>query len=188
MKIVMIIAARTHDRPATAGSWAGDAVACDVSTVIASRLLKSCAGNKHQLRHHEQSAGDRGGLPCKPCGAVDRDGTGFAIFSEFGGSPRKAFPRSGATPPKRSIGMSSERKASVEQRAYKIWEEEGRPHGRDQEHWHRAERDLIGHPDAAKAPEAAVKAKRKAAPKSAKPVPSAAPKPAPAKSARTPKT
>jgi hypothetical protein len=98
MKIVMIIAARTHDRPATAGSWAGDAVACDVSTVIASRLLKNCAASKHQLRRREQSGGERDGLPCKRCGTVDRDGTGFAIFFEFGSSPKKAFPPSGATP------------------------------------------------------------------------------------------
>jgi hypothetical protein len=98
--------------------------------------------------------------------------------------------------------MSSERKTSVEQRAYKIWEEEGRPHGRDQEHWHRAERDLAGRTDATKTPgassveatpETAAKAKRKAAPKSAKPAVSTAAKPArtnaakPAKTAKAPK-
>jgi hypothetical protein len=38
-------------------------------------------------------------------------------------------------------------------RAYQIWEQEGRPHGRDREHWHEAERQLavefrIGYPDA----------------------------------------
>jgi hypothetical protein len=37
-------------------------------------------------------------------------------------------------------------------RAYQIWEQEGRPHGRDREHWHEAERQLavefrIGYPD-----------------------------------------
>ena len=26
----------------------------------------------------------------------------------------------------------------IQQRAYQIWEAEGRPHGRDQEHWYRA--------------------------------------------------
>lgn len=30
----------------------------------------------------------------------------------------------------------------VKRRAYDIWEEEGRPHGRDREHWHRAETEL----------------------------------------------
>lgn len=28
-------------------------------------------------------------------------------------------------------------------RAYHLWEEEGHPVGRDQEHWHRAERQLL---------------------------------------------
>jgi hypothetical protein len=30
------------------------------------------------------------------------------------------------------------------QRANEIWESEGRPHGRDQEHWNRAESELNG--------------------------------------------
>lgn len=30
----------------------------------------------------------------------------------------------------------------VAERAYSIWEEEGRPHGRDHAHWHRAESEL----------------------------------------------
>lgn len=40
----------------------------------------------------------------------------------------------------------------VAARAYSIWEEEGRPHGRDHAHWHRAESELTGQavaPDAA---------------------------------------
>lgn len=32
--------------------------------------------------------------------------------------------------------------ALVRQRAYEIWEAEGRPHGRDFEHWNRAEREI----------------------------------------------
>ena len=30
----------------------------------------------------------------------------------------------------------------VAQRAYSIWEEEGRPHGRDRAHWDRAQREM----------------------------------------------
>jgi hypothetical protein len=33
-------------------------------------------------------------------------------------------------------------KQQVQLRSYQIWEKEGRPHGRDQEHWFRAEREL----------------------------------------------
>ena len=34
----------------------------------------------------------------------------------------------------------------VAERAYSIWEEEGRPHGRDHAHWQRAESELAGQP------------------------------------------
>ncbi len=33
-------------------------------------------------------------------------------------------------------------KQDVQLRSYQIWEKEGRPHGRDREHWFRAEREL----------------------------------------------
>jgi hypothetical protein len=32
----------------------------------------------------------------------------------------------------------------IRQRAYEIWEDEGRPHGREREHWAAAERELAG--------------------------------------------
>ncbi len=32
----------------------------------------------------------------------------------------------------------------IRERAHEIWEEEGRPHGRDQEHWQRAEAEVMG--------------------------------------------
>jgi hypothetical protein len=31
---------------------------------------------------------------------------------------------------------------AIRERAYHIWEEEGRPHGRDREHWERASREI----------------------------------------------
>jgi hypothetical protein len=57
----------------------------------------------------------------------------------------------------------------VSRKAYEIWEAEGRPHGRDQEHWHRAK--------------AAVDAEQTAKPKRA-PRKAAAPKTAAAKAAK----
>jgi hypothetical protein len=33
-------------------------------------------------------------------------------------------------------------KQDVQLRSYQIWEQEGRPNGRDQEHWFQAEREL----------------------------------------------
>jgi hypothetical protein len=34
--------------------------------------------------------------------------------------------------------MTSNRQMRVEQRAYEIWEAEGYPHGKHEDHWHRA--------------------------------------------------
>ena len=31
----------------------------------------------------------------------------------------------------------------IQTRAYYLWEADGRPHGRDQEYWHRAKKELI---------------------------------------------
>jgi hypothetical protein len=38
------------------------------------------------------------------------------------------------------IAMNREQR--IRQRAYEIWESEGKPHGRDDEHWRRAEADI----------------------------------------------
>src|SRR3954453_16646795 len=39
--------------------------------------------------------------------------------------------------------MAEDRNPRIRERAYHIWLEEGQPHGRHDEHWHRAERELI---------------------------------------------
>lgn len=36
--------------------------------------------------------------------------------------------------------MSDDRHDAISTRAYQIWEKEGRPHGRDEHHWHEASR------------------------------------------------
>ena len=38
--------------------------------------------------------------------------------------------------------MDSEKLKRIEQRAYLFWEAEGQPHGRHEEHWHRAARQV----------------------------------------------
>lgn len=38
--------------------------------------------------------------------------------------------------------MSDERDAQIRDRAYRIWQSEGEPEGRDQDHWSQAEREL----------------------------------------------
>jgi hypothetical protein len=37
---------------------------------------------------------------------------------------------------------SADRQRRIEQRAHQIWEAEGRPHGKHDEHWHRAEQEI----------------------------------------------
>lgn len=38
--------------------------------------------------------------------------------------------------------MSEDREQRIRERAHRIWEEEGRPEGREDEHWRRAEREI----------------------------------------------
>jgi DUF2934 family protein len=38
--------------------------------------------------------------------------------------------------------MRSDRQERISERAYLIWVAEGRVHGKDDEHWHRAEREI----------------------------------------------
>jgi hypothetical protein len=100
--------------------------------------------------------------------------------------------------------MQPKSDSTIEQRAYEIWEAEGRPEGKHLEHWEQAARELgIALPEAAKAKKAPAKRtkataeavetapkKRKAAtpaPKAAAQAPAASEKPARA-TKRTKKT
>jgi hypothetical protein len=38
--------------------------------------------------------------------------------------------------------MNVEKQTLIEQRAYALWQQEGRPHGRHEEHWNRAAREV----------------------------------------------
>lgn len=40
--------------------------------------------------------------------------------------------------------MSNPSHSDIALRAYQMWEREGRPHGRDKEHWATAEREILG--------------------------------------------
>lgn len=41
--------------------------------------------------------------------------------------------------------MNNDREEQIRARAHQIWEEEGRPQGREQEHWEKAAREMEGH-------------------------------------------
>jgi hypothetical protein len=38
--------------------------------------------------------------------------------------------------------MNSERQKRIEERAYALWEAEGRPHGKHEDHWQRATQEI----------------------------------------------
>ena len=38
--------------------------------------------------------------------------------------------------------MRSDREERIKQRAYELWQSEGHGHGRHEDHWHRAEREI----------------------------------------------
>lgn len=40
--------------------------------------------------------------------------------------------------------MNDDRDEQIRQRAYKIWQDEGEPHGREQDHWAQAEQEIGG--------------------------------------------
>jgi hypothetical protein len=44
----------------------------------------------------------------------------------------------------RGIEMSTNREEDIRRRAHEIWEGEGRPEGKDAEHWERAAREIGG--------------------------------------------
>jgi hypothetical protein len=46
--------------------------------------------------------------------------------------------------------MEADRNDLIKQRAYAIWEKEGRPHGKHDEHWRQASDELHGLEDAPK--------------------------------------
>ncbi|WP_161142169.1 DUF2934 domain-containing protein, partial [Propylenella binzhouense] len=50
--------------------------------------------------------------------------------------------------------MAEKDEDRIRERAYRIWEEEGRPEGRHDEHWHRAGREMGGEEKAVAADEA----------------------------------
>ena len=50
--------------------------------------------------------------------------------------------------------MNSEKQRQIEQRAYALWQAEGRPHGKHEEHWRRAAREIEAEETAARGREA----------------------------------
>jgi hypothetical protein len=52
--------------------------------------------------------------------------------------------------------VNTEKQKRIEQRAYLFWQTEGQPHGRHEEHWHRAARQIEAEETVGKAPKQAI--------------------------------
>jgi len=64
--------------------------------------------------------------------------------------------------------MRSDREERIRQRAYAIWQSEGHGHGRHEDHWHRAEREIAAEEArSSKVPRRASRSGKAAAEKSA---------------------
>ena len=64
--------------------------------------------------------------------------------------------------------MRSDREERIRQRAYAIWQSEGHDHGRHEDHWHRAEREIAAEEaGSSKAPRRAPRSKQAMPEKSA---------------------
>ena len=50
--------------------------------------------------------------------------------------------------------LDPEREEAIRKQAYVLWHEQGRPEGKDREHWLQAERESNGHGDQVSAPAA----------------------------------
>jgi hypothetical protein len=54
----------------------------------------------------------------------------------------RAKPTTSAAPRRPTAKLRGELQQRIQQRAYELWENEGRPHGREQAHWQQAEREI----------------------------------------------
>jgi hypothetical protein len=63
--------------------------------------------------------------------------------------------------------ISNDVRRDIEIRAYLIWESEGRPHGREHEHWARAEAEILGGPQPSEKPAGKAARAKTAAPSKA---------------------
>lgn len=85
--------------------------------------------------------------------------------------------------------MTCEHHSTIALRAYDLWEQEGRPNGKDLEHWLRAEAELAPAVAAALAPEPAAElAPEPAPPRQTRTKASPAPRPAAKRPRRSPET
>lgn len=51
-------------------------------------------------------------------------------------------PKGGAVPPTQEVPLSEPTEQDIRERAHRLWEQAGKPEGREEEFWHAAEQEL----------------------------------------------
>jgi hypothetical protein len=78
--------------------------------------------------------------------AAPKPGAGKATATEKAGvkpAARKSAGQAGALKPAtRKATAANDLQTQIQQRAYELWERDGRPEGRDFAHWQQAEREI----------------------------------------------
>jgi hypothetical protein len=70
--------------------------------------------------------------------------TKAASAGSVAGAARKAAPKTAVRKTRPGAPPSCDLQALIQQRAYELWERDGRPEGREHAHWAEAEQEIVG--------------------------------------------
>ncbi len=84
--------------------------------------------------------------PAKGAKGATKTATTPTIPTEATGTKPTGTKSSPRAAPRKARGaqLSDELQQRIQQRAYELWEHEGRPQGREDAHWEQAEREITG--------------------------------------------
>ena len=77
-------------------------------------------------------------------GAAKITTTKAASAGPAAGAAPRAAAKTAARRTRTGAAPSGDLQAQIQQRAYELWERDGRPEGRDDAHWAQAEREIAG--------------------------------------------
>ena len=122
---------------------AGHATACPQRLSAFAGDARLSRGKLRGVRKSKIGSQTRDASGGRPRGPMQRC-YGMFVKLRFDYHPRGSMARNPARPtPRNPLSVDPEREHRVRERAYLMWESDGRPHGRDVEYWERA-RELVG--------------------------------------------
>lgn len=75
---------------------------------------------------------------------LEKDPVKSVVAKPKAGKAKTAIPAVRKSAARKTGAGIADLQARIQQRAYELWELDGRPEGRDHAHWHQAERELSG--------------------------------------------